>query len=212
MNIVDPLIEAYAAGFSDPESELLREVHLQTLAEHARGHMISGHLQGQFLQFICNILKPLRVLEIGTFTGYSALCMAPGLADGGEIHTIEMREEDAERARQNFNRSNQVDRIILHIGNALEIIPTLDQTWDLVFIDADKVSYELYYQMVFPKVRSGGVILADNVLFHGQVVEDPVKGKNAKAMHAFNQLVSADQRVEKMILTLRDGLMLIRKK
>jgi predicted O-methyltransferase YrrM len=138
--------------------------------------------------------------------------MAPGLAEGGEIHTIEMRGEDAERARQNFNRSNQGDRIILHIGNALEIIPSLDQTWDLVFIDADKVSYELYYQMVLPKVRAGGVILADNVLFHGQVVEDPVKGKNAKAMHAFNQMVSADQRVEKMILTLRDGLMLIRKK
>lgn len=212
MNIVEPLVEAYAASFSDPESDLLKEVHLQTLAEHARGHMISGHLQGQFLQFICNILRPLKVLEIGTFTGYSALCMVQGLSEGGEIHTIEMREEDAARAKENFNRSIQGDRIILHIGNALEIIPTLEQTWDLVFIDADKVSYELYYQMVLPKVRSGGVILADNVLFHGQVVEDPVKGKNAKAMHAFNQMVSADQRVEKMILTLRDGLMLIRKK
>ncbi|MGZ5246096.1 MAG: O-methyltransferase [Flavitalea sp.] len=212
MNIVEPLVEAYAASFSDPESDLLKEVHHQTIEEHPRGHMISGHLQGQFLQFICNILKPSRVLEIGTFTGYSALCMVQGLAEGGEIHTIEMREEDADRARENFSRSNQGDRIILHIGNALEIIPTLDQTWDLVFIDADKVSYELYYNMILPNVRPGGVILADNVLFHGQVLENPVKGKNAKAMHAFNQMVCADQRVEKMILTMRDGLMLIRKK
>ncbi len=212
MNIVEPLIEAYAAGFTDPEEPLLREIHEETQRDHPRAHMISGHLQGKFLQIICNIMRPRRVLEIGTFTGYSALCMAKGLSDDGILHTIELREEDAERSRKNFNRSNQADRIILHVGNALEIIPSLEETWDLVFIDADKVSYQQYYTMVLPALRSGGVILADNVLFHGQVIEEPVKGKNAKAMHAFNQYVSEDHRVEKMILTLRDGLMLIRKK
>lgn len=206
------MVQAYAEKYSDPEDDLLKEISEQTLRDHPHAHMLSGHLQGKFLQFISRIIQPVNILEIGTFTGYSALCLASGLKDGGKLHTIELREQDAETSRKNFNRSNHADKIILHVGNALEIIPRLDYDWDLVFIDADKVNYQSYYSLVLPGVRSGGIILADNVLFHGQVVEEPVTGKNAKAMHEFNQFLSKDDTVEKVIITLRDGLMLIRKK
>ena len=212
MNIVDPLMEAYAARYSDPEHALLKEVNDATLQQHPEAHMISGHLQGHFLQFISKLIRPKKILEIGTFSGYSALCLLEGLQPDGELHTIELREPDAIRSQQNFDRSIGADQIILHCGNALEVIPTLDHTWDLVFIDADKTGYQQYYDLVLPNLRSGGIIIADNVLFHGQVVEEPLKGKSAKAVHAFNEYESRDQRVEKMILTLRDGLMLIRKK
>lgn len=206
------MVQAYAEKYSDPEDDLLKEISEQTLRDHPHAHMLSGHLQGKFLQFISRIIQPVNILEIGTFTGYSALCLASGLKEGGKLHTIELREQDAETSRKNFNRSNHADKIILHVGNALEIIPRLDYDWDLVFIDADKVNYQSYYSLVLPGVRSGGIILADNVLFHGQVVEEPVTGKNAKAMHEFNQFLSKDDTVEKVIITLRDGLMLIRKK
>jgi predicted O-methyltransferase YrrM len=169
-------------------------------------------VQGKFLQIFSSILQPAYILEIGTFTGYSALCLAKGLKSGGELHTIELREEDASVARANFNRSNMADRIILHTGNALDIIPKLNHPWDLVFIDADKPGYIDYYKLVLPKLRSGGVILADNVLFHGQVLEETIKGKSAKAIQLFNEHVRRDESVENVILTIRDGLMLIRKK
>ncbi len=212
VDIIPDKIQVYAEKFSDPEDPLLEAINKETLSSHPHAHMLSGHLQGRFLAIVSKMLRPQYILEIGTFTGYSALCLAEGLTPAGKLHTIELREEDAQTARQNFNRSNQADRIILHTGNALEIIPTLEPVWDLVFIDADKVSYQAYYDLVIPKMRSGGVILADNVLFHGQVVEDPITGKNAKAIHEFNQFLRNDDRVEKVIITLRDGLMMIRKK
>ncbi len=212
MTIIPDLIQSYAEQYSQQESDLLRQIHEQTVREHPHAHMLSGHLQGQFLAMMSKIIAPANILEIGTFTGYSAICLAEGLNENGKLHTIELREADAQLARQNFDRSIHADKIILHIGNALEIVPTLNIDWDLVFIDADKVSYQSYYELVLPKVRSGGVILADNVLFHGQVVEQPVTGKNARAIHDFNQFVSRDESVEKVIVTLRDGLMLIRKK
>ena len=174
--------------------------------------MLSGPLQGRLLQMVSSLLQPRRILEIGTFMGYSALCLAAGLGPEGRLHTIELREDDADLAEGYFRRANWGDRIILHRGNALAIIPTLREEWDLVFIDADKVSYGEYYQLVLPRVRTGGLIIADNVLFHGQVLEHPVEGKSARAIQAFNEMISADDRVEKVMLTVRDGLFFIRKK
>jgi len=144
--------------------------------------------------------------------GYSALCLAKGLQKGGKLHTIELNPADAETAAANFEKANARDKIILHIGNALDIIPSLRLAWDLVFIDADKTGYIEYYELVLPKVRQGGLIIADNVLFHGQVLEKEIKGKNALAIHAFNKKIKADESVEKVLLTVRDGLLLIRKK
>jgi predicted O-methyltransferase YrrM len=212
LEIIDPLAEGYASQFSSPDEALLQEIAATTRAMHPHAHMLSGHVQGQFLQMISRLLQPRRILEIGTFTGYSALCLAKGLLKDGKIHTIELRDQDAAVAKANFNRSIDAGKIILHIGNALTIIPELQEMWDLVFIDADKVSYTQYYQLVLPSVRPGGVIIADNVLFHGQVLQQPVTGKNAKAIQAFNEYVLQDARVDKVLLTIRDGLLMIRKK
>jgi caffeoyl-CoA O-methyltransferase len=212
MELIDPLAQAYAEKYSSGLSVLLQEIADYTAAHHPEAHMLSGPLQGKLLELMSGLLRPRRILEIGTFMGYSALCLAEGLAEGGRLHTIELRDADADRAAEYFRRANRQDRILLHRGNALAIIPALNEVWDLVFIDADKVSYSEYYRMVLPRVRPGGLIIADNVLFHGQVLELPVEGKSAKAIQAFNDLVAADQTVEKVMLTVRDGLFLIRKK
>ncbi len=212
MDIVNPLAQLYAEKFSDAESPLLQQIGKETYDQHPQAHMLSGHLQGTFLAMMSTILKPARVLEVGTFTGYSAICLAKGLLKGGKVHTIELREADAATARRNLERANLTDQIILHVGNALTIIPALNETWDLVFIDADKTNYIEYYKMILPAVKPGGIILADNVLFHGQVLENPVSGKNAKAIQAFNEYLDADNSVEKVLLTIRDGLFMIRKK
>jgi caffeoyl-CoA O-methyltransferase len=206
------MVQAYAEKYTSPEDELLRQVHKQTQESHPHAHMLSGHVQGKFLELTSCLLQPLRILEIGTFTGYSALCLAKGLREGGLLHTIELRPGDARTAQQNFNLSAAKDKIILHSGNAMEIIPVLAETWDIVFIDADKVNYTEYYKLVLPSVKRGGLILADNVLFHGEVLQDEIKGKNAKAIHAFNEYVQQDESVEKVLLTVRDGLLLIIKK
>ena len=212
MEIINPLAEAYAMRFTTAENSLVKEVADHTRAHHSDPQMLSGHLQGKFLEIFSILIKPRRILEIGTFTGYSALCLAKGLPEDGELHTIEIREETAAIAKANFNRSIEHEKIILHIGNALQIIQTLNENWDLVFIDADKTNYKAYYQLVLPSVRKGGVILADNVLFHGEVLEDNVKGKNARAIQSFNEFVLNDDSVEKVMLTIRDGLFLFRKK
>lgn len=212
MEMILSAAEMYAHTFTSASGTLLDELEADTLSNHPKAHMISGKVQGQFLRFISHCVRPARVLELGTFTGYSALCLAAGLTPDGQLHTIELREADAQTAQSYFSRSEKAGQILLHCGNALDIIPTLEEKWDLVFIDADKVHYSDYYQLIFPRVRSGGVILADNVLFHGEVLEEPVKGKNAKALAAFNEMIAADDRVEQVLLTLRDGLMLIRKK
>jgi len=212
LDIIHPLAEAYAKQFSSPEDEVLRLVAEQTYQYHSQPHMLSGHLQGKFLQFISKLLAPQYILEVGTFTGYSAIALATGLKEGGKLHTIELRDEEARVALENFNKAGLQDKILLHTGNALNIIPTLKYEWDIVFIDADKVNYTAYYQLILPAVKKGGVIIADNVLFHGEVLEDPVKGKNAKAIHAFNQMVYEDQSVDQLMLTMRDGLLIIIKK
>jgi caffeoyl-CoA O-methyltransferase len=211
MDLIHQLAEEYSKKMTSPPDELLQENEAFTFANHAHAHMHSGLVQGKFLEMIAQMINPLKVLEIGTFTGFSALCLAKGLHEEGVLHTIELRQEDAEIAQQYFNKSGMSDKIKLHIGNAMDIIPALNETWDLVFIDADKVSYIDYYELTLPRLRKGGWMLADNVLFHGQVLQNPVQGKNAKAISLFNEHVAKDKRVEQLLLTLRDGLMLIRK-
>lgn len=211
MDIVHPLAQAYAERYTSPEDTLLHEVAQYTFQHHAHAHMLSGHLQGKFLEMISFMIKPRRILEIGTFTGYSALCLAKGLTKDGQLHTIELREADGSRAKAYFDRSFFREQIILHIGNALEIVGELEEQWDIVFLDADKENYLRYFELVFPFVKTNGIILADNVLFHGQVLEENVKGKNAKAIQAFNDAVMRRTDVEKVMLPLRDGLYMIRK-
>ena len=211
MELVNIAAEAYAAKFSTAEDELLQEINRNTTQTHAKAHMLSGHVQGSFLTLLSRLLQPTKILEIGTFTGYSALCLSKGLQRGGKIHTIELREEDAATARAYFEQSINKDKIVLHVGDAKQIIPTLNEVWDIVFIDADKVGYIDYYELILPSVKQNGIIIADNVLFHGQVLEHTISGKNAKAVDAFNEHVKNDKRVEQVLLTVRDGLLLIQK-
>ena len=209
--IVNPKADAYAKKYSSLPDDILQENETVTNASHPHAHMHSGHVQGKFLEMISMMIKPLKVLEIGTFTGFSALCLLKGIKEQGLLHTIELRKEDALFAAEYFKKAGVIHKIIQHTGNALNIIPTLDEQWDLVFIDADKVNYIEYYELTLPSLKSGGWMLADNVLFHGSVLQDEIHGNNAIAIQAFNEYVLNDKRVEQVILTVRDGLMLIRK-
>lgn len=211
MELIHPKVQEYAEAFSSGEDALLKEIADYTFSRHADPQMLSGHLQGKVLEMISYMIRPKRILEIGTFTGYSALCLARGLRDDGLLHTIDIRKEDVDLARSFFNRSAHVDHIISHCGNALDIIPNLEETWDLVFIDADKPAYTAYFNLVLPQVRENGFILADNIFFHGEVLEENVRGKNAKAIAAFNEFIREQTHIEKVVLTIRDGLYLIRK-
>jgi predicted O-methyltransferase YrrM len=211
MDLINPLVQSYAENFSSSEDDLLKEINDWTLKHHTEYQMLSGHLQGKVLEALSYMIRPRRILEIGTFTGYSALCLAKGLTDEGQLHTIELRESDAAIARGFFDRSSFSTRIILHTGNALSIVPELNETWDLVFIDADKPAYIEYFNLVLPKVRQNGFIFADNIFFHGEALEDKPKGKSAKGIRAFNEFIKERKDVEKVVLTLRDGLYLVRK-
>ena len=212
---MDELISERLQSFMDrwvsPLPELLQEIEAFTLANHPEAHMLSGAQQGQFLSMISQMIRPRRVLEIGTFTGYSALCLASGLTEFGKLVTIEYRESDAQQARSYFDRSPYSDQIQLLQGDAHVLLPTLTESWDLVFIDADKTGYADYFNILLPSVRRNGFILADNLFFHGQVLEEPVKGKNAKALLSFAEAVKSCPDVEQVPIPLRDGLMLIRK-
>lgn len=211
MELIDPRAQQYAEKFSSAEDELIKEVGDYTMKHHADPGMLSGHLQGKVLEMISCMIRPRRILEIGTFTGYSALCLAKGLAEDGQLHTIELREDDAKLSRAFFNRSVFASQIISHTGNALEVIGTLNETWDLVFIDADKPAYIAYFNLVLPRLRQNGFILADNIFFHGQVLQEDIKGKNAKGIQSFNEFIKGKRDVEKVILTIRDGIYLIKK-
>jgi caffeoyl-CoA O-methyltransferase len=211
MELVNHIAEAYAKHFSSPLDAVLQEVEDDTMQNHPHAHMLSGHVQGKVLEMISCMIKPQQVLEIGTFTGFSALCLLKGLQPGGTLHTIELRPEDAATAKKYFSKAGASNSIVLHIGDAKQIIPILPAQWDLVFIDADKVSYIDYYELTLPHVKTGGFILADNVFFHGGVLQSELKGKNEKAIQAFNEHVEKDDRVENVLLTVRDGLMLIKK-
>ena len=212
MDFLPQNINDYSEQHTSPESDLLKKLNRDTHVKILQPRMLSGHLQGRYLAEVSYMMRPRRILEIGTYTGYSALCLAEGLVDDGKIITIDVNEELETFTRSFFDESPYANKIDYRIGDAGEIIPTLDEVFDLVFIDADKTGYAQYYGIAKSRLRSGGLILADNVLFHGDVLEEPIKGKNAKAIHAFNEMVSADDEVEKIMLTLRDGLFLIRKK
>lgn len=212
MEFLPELIQQYAENNSDKESELLQKIAAETQKDVAMPRMISGHYQGRFLAMISAMIQPKLILEIGTYTGYSALCMAEHLAKNGKIITIDKNNELEKRVRGYFSESKYNQQIDYRIGNAIEIIPKLEETdFDIVFIDADKINYTLYYDLVFEKVKSGGFIIADNVLWSGKVVEDK-KDKKTEAIKAFNQKINEDIRVENLLLAIRDGLMIARKK
>ena len=212
MELINTKAENYAARFTTPTDNLLQEIEKYTLSNHPEANMLSGPIQGKLLEIISRMIKPERILEIGTFMGYSALCLAKGLTQEGKLHTLEIRKEDASISQNYFSKSLYNEQIILHVGNALEVIPTLHEDWDLIFIDADKVNYINYYELTLPLLKKGGFILADNVLFHGEVLEDNIAGKSAKAIHAFNEHLEKDNRIQHVLVTVRDGLMLIQKK
>lgn len=213
MLTMDPDIEKYILDHSDPECQLLAELTRQTFLKTVFPRMLSGHLQGAFLNMICKMIAPVTALEIGTFTGYSAICIARGLSNTGILHTIEINDEMAEMAQSFFNRAGLHEKIKQHIGNALDIIPTLQENFDLVFIDGDKRQYPDYYSCVFELVKPGGFILADNVLWSGKVIEPRQKNDEyTKGIVCFNDIVQKDTRVENTILPIRDGIMLVRKK
>ncbi len=212
MDIISPVAWQYALRYSSETDPLLQEIEQYTQQHHREAHMLSGQLQGQFLSLFSRLLRPAAILEIGTFTGYSALCLAKGLRSNGQLHTIELREAEATVARQFFDRSAYAGQLHLHQGDARSVLPELLLSWDLVFMDADKVSYIDYFNMILPSVRPGGFILADNVFFHGQVFAPTPTGKSAKAIAAFNEYIKAHQGVEVLLLPIRDGISVIQKK
>lgn len=212
MDFIQQAANDYVAHYSDATPAYLRPMYEQTLLSHPHAHLQSNWNQGGFLSFFSKLMTPQSILEIGTFTGFSTLCLAEGLTATGTLDTIELRAGDANAARAHFDASAKAQQIISHIGDAKNILPTLHKQWDLVFIDADKTGYIEYVNLVLPMLSDKGVIIADNVLFHGQVFEEKITGKNALAMHAFNEYILAHKGIEKIMLTVRDGLTLIRKR
>lgn len=206
-------LDEYILSHSDEEGALLSALNRDAHVNLLRPRMLSGHLQGRVLKMFCRMMRPRRVLEIGTYTGYATLCMAEGLADDAIIHTIEINDEMEDFIMKYLSRSPHKDKVRLHIGDAMDIVPRLNETFDMVFIDADKRQYAEYYDMVFPMVREGGVILADNTLWDGKVVDEPhTSDKQTVGILRFNDKIKDDARVEKVILPLRDGLTMIWKK
>jgi len=203
---------AYAENNSDDENEILKKLYRETNIKHINPEMLSGHLQGKFFEALSKMVKPERILEIGTFTGYSAICLAKGLSIKGILHTIEVDPELEEIATRYFKLSGMEDKIRMHIGDAKSVITEIDDFFDLVYIDADKINYLNYYKLIFDKVKKGGFIIADNVLWHGKVLNNPDNiDKETNGIIEFNNFVKNDIRVENFILPFRDGLMIIRK-
>lgn len=206
-------IDGYILSHIDEEGELLAALNRDANVNLLRPRMLSGHLQGRILKMFCHMVRPRRILEIGTYTAYATLCMAEALEGDAEIHTLEINDEMEDFIMKYVSQSPYKERIRLHLGDAREIIPALDMEFDLVFIDADKRLYNTYYDLVFDKVPSGGIILADNTLWDGKVLTDPHRSdQQTIGIMEFNDRIKADPRVEKVILPLRDGLSIIRKK
>ncbi len=211
MHFLSEQLESYITQHSEPEPELLTELTRETHLKVVRPRMITGHYQGRVLSMLSKIIAPKYILEIGTYTGYSALCLAEGIQPKGELHTIDTNEELYEIQQKYFSKSPLGKNIFQHVGDALEIIPDLQLTFDLVFIDAEKTSYDAYFEAIFPKTRQGTVILSDNVLWSGKVVEPLVKSDKAtESLLEFNKKLKEDKRVETVLLPIRDGLTLSR--
>ena len=210
MEFLPEKIENYSLENTSRESDLLSELNRETWAKVMTPRMLSGHLQGRILSMISNMIKPKTIVEIGTYTGYSALCLAEGLSENGILHTIDINEEYTSYAHKYFQRSDYTDKITQHIGNAVDVIPSISEKVQLVFIDADKENYSNYYNLIFDKLEIDGYIIADNVLWSGKVVEDKMDIET-KALDEYNKMIQNDDRVENILLPVRDGLMICKK-
>lgn len=212
MEFISPELQAYAERFTSPEPEVLAALNRETWQNVARPRMLSGHIQGRMLSFFSKMLRPHRILEIGTYTGYSAICLAEGLAEGGRIDTIDIDADLEEMVLRYFEAAGISDRATMHIGDAREIVAGLNGPFDLVFIDADKESYCDYLDLVLPKMPSGGVILGDNVLWSGYVLDPKITDSETQGLRAFVQKIAARDDVEFVLLPVRDGIMAVMKK
>lgn len=212
MDFLDPNLEQYANDHTSPESETLAELNRETHAKVMMPRMLSGHLQGRVLSLLSKLKQPKKILEIGTYTGYSAICLAEGLPPDGHLHTIDINEELEDMAQHYFEKAGMAEKITMHIGNALEIVPNLNEKWDLVFVDADKENYSNYFDLVIDRMNPGGLLIADNVLWSGKVL-DPATNNDpdTAGLVAFNKKTHNDPRVENVLLPIRDGLMVVRK-
>jgi len=212
MEILNNEILQYSENHTTPENALLKKINHETYLKVLMPNMLSGHLQGRVLSIFSQMIGPAVILEIGTYTGYSALCLAEGLIDDGKIITIDINEELENTVRGYFNESIYKDKIDYRIGNAIKIIPDLTETFDIIFIDADKMNYSIYYDLIFDKVRKGGYIIADNVLWKGKLINEKFQNdKDTINMIAFNKKINDDNRVENVLFPIRDGLMVARK-
>ena len=208
---IDQRIENYCQEHVSQEPEILEELDRKTHLRFVRPNMISGNWQGTFLRMISKMINPKTILEIGTFSGYATICLAEGLQEGGVIHTIEKEEEYEDFLNESFEKYNK-NKVKLHIGKAMDILPTIEEEFDLIFIDADKASYDAYYNICIEKLRKGGIIIADNILWYGKVGLSPMpQDKETLAINQFNNLITQDSRVENVIIPIRDGLMMGRK-
>lgn len=212
MEFIDIALSAYCENHTSPESDLLKKVNRDTNAEVLLPRMLSGHLQGRFLSFISCMIKPEKILEIGTYTGYSALCLAEGLKSSGKLITIDINAELEDRVREYFDQSEYSKNITYIIGNALKVIPSLNEEFDLVFIDADKENNDAYFDLVIDKLKTGGFLLIDNVLWSGKVIAQGVKqDKDTQSILDFNTKIQIDKKLKNMLLPIRDGIMMIQK-
>jgi len=212
MDIINPKLEKYIEEHTSSENELLAQLNRETHLKVMFPRMLSGHVQGKFLEMISYMLRPEKILEIGTYTGYSAICLAKGLKKEGRLHTIEINPELINISDKYFIEAGLKNQIIQHVGSALEIIPDLNEMFDLVFIDADKENYLKYFHLIFDKVKKGGFILADNALWDGKVVESKTQDdKETEGIKKFNDYIQNDKRVENILISVRDGILMIRK-
>ena len=212
MEFISQEIDRYCCAHSENENDLLKRINRETHVEVLQPRMLSGHFQGRVLSMLSKMIQPKRILEIGTYTGYSALCLAEGLTSDGKLVTIDVNEELVNRVKGYFNASEYAKQIEYILSPALEVIPNLKEEWDLVFIDADKQNYIAYYELVLPLVKPGGHIILDNVLWSGKVADPDKNDKDTVLLRELNTIIHADDRVEEVLLPIRDGLMIARKK
>lgn len=212
MEFLSEDLQKYVEDHSEPESELLAKINRETHLHVLKPRMLSGHLQGRVLSMLSHMIQPKRILEIGTYTGYAALCLAEGLPPEGKLITVDNNEELSVRTKSYFAESNYINQIEMLVGNALDIVPTLQEKWDLVFIDADKSNYSKYFDQVIDNVNPGGYIIADNVLWSGKVFHPDKNDKDTVMIREFNKKMADDPRVQHVLFPIRDGLMIVRKK